>query len=213
MRVFLLFGFVYLFCRFLLLRFYVHLGSMPYAQLHSDHVIELIQIWAIKKTVNLKADDSGFSNPQEIADQASCSQLSSVLSFYFSQQCSLFHVSCSLLPAPFSCSQLFALCPQLPALCSEPNLTIVREKMLPVLCSQQGAERRVHGVDNRRPALHCMITFLTYRLCRCRQDRPPSKMRRAPVQLVSCPSPPSQTSFPLVLAIPTYPNPMHQSGI
>ena len=47
--VFLFFGFAYLFCRFLLLRFYVHLGSMPYAQLHSDHVIELIQIWGIYK--------------------------------------------------------------------------------------------------------------------------------------------------------------------
>jgi hypothetical protein len=83
--VFLFFEFIHLFCRFLLLRFYVHLGSMSYAQLHSDHVIELIQIWGIQKKQSTLRLMIGFSNPQEIADQSSCSQLSSVLPFYFSQ--------------------------------------------------------------------------------------------------------------------------------
>ena len=110
MRVFLLFGFVYLFCRFLLLRFYVHLGSMPYAQLHSDHVIELIQIWAIKKKSTLRLMIQALVILKK--SQTRPPALSRARCFHFTSlsnaPCSMFPALCSQLPFPALSSLLSA---------------------------------------------------------------------------------------------------------
>ena len=125
---------------------------------------------------------------------------------------SLSNAPCSMFPA--FCSQLLfsalssLLCPQLPALCSYEPMSLMSQ-----LSQRENASCSLLSAGSGEKGCMELITFLTYRLCRCRQDRPPSKMHRAPLQLVFCPSPPSQTSFPLVLAIPTYPNPMLQSVI